>query len=91
MRNLKFILFAFCALIIFGACSKKYDYGMDLSATGLYFQWGGEPQTITYTTTNVTAVAVKSITNGWKCDINQTAKTITAIRCQCPQRAAQQR
>jgi uncharacterized protein (TIGR02145 family) len=77
MRNLKFILFAFCALIIFGACSKKYDYGMDLSATGLYFQWGGEPQTITYTTTNVTAVAVKSITNGWKCDIDQTAKTIT--------------
>ena len=77
MRKLKLILFAFCTIIFFSACSKSDDYGMEFSATGLYFQWGGEPQTITYTTTNVTSVAVKTITNGWKCDINQAAHTMT--------------
>lgn len=77
MGKLKFILFAFCAIICFGACSDSDDYGMELSSTGLYFQWGGEPQTISYTTKNVTTVAVKTITSGWKCDINQTAQTMT--------------
>ena len=77
MGKLKFILLAFCAIICFGACSDSDDYGMEFSSTGLYFQWGGEPQTISYTTTNVTSVAVKSITSGWKCDINQTAQTMT--------------
>lgn len=50
---------------------------MEFSSTGLYFQWGGEPQTISYTTVNTTSVEVKKITTGWTCTINQSAKTIT--------------
>ena len=77
MRTLKFLLLAACAVICFGACSDKDDYGMEFSSTGLYFQWGGEPQTISYTTVNATSVEVKKITTGWTCTINQSAKTIT--------------
>ena len=50
---------------------------MEFSSTGLYFQWGGEAQTITYNTVNAASVELKEAEDGWKCTINQSARTIT--------------
>ena len=77
MKSLKFILLAACAVLCFGACSKKSDYSMEFSANGLYFQWGGQSQTISYTTVNTSSVTLKSATTGWTCTINEAARTIT--------------
>ena len=77
MKSLKFILLAACAVLCFGACSKSDDYSMEFSANGLYFQWGGQSQTISYTTINAASVTLKSATTGWTCTIDEAAHTIT--------------
>ena len=59
MRNLKFVLFAVFATIFFAGCSDEEKLGMTFSKTGLYFQWGGEPQTISYTTQDAVSIEVK--------------------------------
>ena len=77
MKSLKFILLAACAVLCFGACSKKSDYSMELSANGLYFQWGGQSQKVSYTTVNSSSVTLKSSTTGWTCTIDEATRTIT--------------
>ncbi len=77
MKNLKFILLATCAALLFGACSDKDDYGVEFANTGLYFEWGGEPQTISYVPQNLASIELKSATTGWSCTINSSARTVT--------------
>ena len=77
MKNLKFILLALCAVVGFSACSNKEGFTVEFSATGLYFQWGGEPQTISYNTVNVSSIALKSATTGWTCTVDTSARTVT--------------
>ena len=50
---------------------------MSFSQTGLYFQWGGEPQTITYTIVDAEKLELNSVTEGWTATIDQSAHTIT--------------
>lgn len=50
---------------------------MNFSQTGLYFQWGGEPQTITYTIVDAEKLELNSVTEGWTATIDQSAHTIT--------------
>ncbi len=59
------------------SCSDKKDVGMELSKTGLYFQWGGAAQVVSYTTVNATSVTLKEATEGWNCEIDQRLRTIT--------------
>lgn len=77
MKNFKLILLTFGVALIFGACSNKDNYGVTFSQMGLYFQWGGESQTISYTPTNIASIELKSATSGWTCKLNQQARTIT--------------
>lgn len=77
MKKLKFILLAACAVFLFGACSNKDEYGVEFSKTGLYFEWSGEPQTVSYVTKNVALMTLKSATTGWTCNLNQSARTVT--------------
>ena len=50
---------------------------MTFSESGLYFQWGGEAQTISYVTKDAKSVALKSTTDGWTCKLDTTTRTIT--------------
>lgn len=77
MKHLKFSLFAICALLLLGGCSNKKEMTLSFSESALYFQWGGEAQTISYTATNLASITVKSKTAGWECVLNTTAQTVT--------------
>lgn len=77
MRKLKFLLLAACAGICFGACSDKDSFSIEFSKMGLYFEWGGQAQTISYTTHNAASVELKSATEGWTCTMDKSAQTIT--------------
>ena len=57
---------------------------MSFSKMGLYFQWGGEPQTISYTTIDALSLELKSATEGWTATINHAANTITITPPQDP-------
>ena len=57
---------------------------MTFSKTGLYFQWGGEPQTISYTTQDAVSIELKSVTDGWTCELNKSARQVTITPPQDP-------
>lgn len=84
MRTLKTIFLLLCSVILLGACSHKENLGMSFSKMGLYFQWGGEPQTISYTTIDAVSLELKSATEGWTATINHAANTITITPPQDP-------
>lgn len=77
MKTLKTIFIAICSVIVLGSCSDTENPGLSFSQQGLYFQWGGEPQTISYTTIDVTKVELNSATEGWSATVDQSAQTIT--------------
>ena len=57
---------------------------MSFSKKGLYFQWGGEPQTISYTTIDAVKVELSKATEGWTATLNTAANTITITPPQDP-------
>ena len=77
MKHLKFFLLATCALVLFGSCSKDDKISLTFSKSALYFQWGGESQTVSYTSENLASISIKSKTSGWECDLNTSARTLT--------------
>ena len=77
MKHLKFFLLATCALVLFGSCSTDDKISLTFSKSALYFQWGGESQTVSYTSENLASISIKSKTSGWECDLNTSARTLT--------------
>ncbi|MBQ5843625.1 MAG: hypothetical protein IIW52_02050 [Alistipes sp.] len=77
MKILKFILPVLYLGVALSSCSDNDDFSMEFSQMGLYFQWGGEPQTISYNTVNAASVEMKSVTDGWTCNLDTTKRTIT--------------
>ena len=71
-------------LVTTTACNKDEKFGVTFKKTGLYFKWGGSPQTISYTTMNVASVNVKKIDEGWSCKVDNAARTITVTPPQDP-------
>ena len=77
MKHLKFFLLATCALALFVGCSKDDKISLTFSKSALYFQWGGEPQTVSYTSENLASITLKSKTSGWECELDTKARTLT--------------
>ena len=77
MRKFCYLLIAVCAVLALDSCSKKKDFSFQFSKMGLYFQWGGEPQTVAYTGSNIVSVELKKATEGWTCTVDQSKRTIT--------------
>ena len=57
---------------------------MSFSKNGLYFQWGGEPQTVSYTTIDAISLELKTSTEGWTVTLDTAANTITITPPQDP-------
>lgn len=71
MKNLKFLLCIIVATLALGACNKKKEsFGVTFSKTAYYFKWGGEAQTDSFSTKNISAINVTDVTDGWKLDIS---------------------
>lgn len=70
-----------CTVIIaaaLSACSKKKEsFGLTFPKTAYYFEWGGEAQSDSFSTKNVSSVSVSSISDGWKFDISLTTLKYT--------------
>ena len=77
MKRLKFIFVALCSVILFAGCSNEETPGLSFSHNGLYFQWGGEPQVVTYTTVDIEKVEFKSSTEGWTATVDQSTNSVT--------------
>ena len=84
MRKFCYLLIAVCAVLALDSCSKKKDFSFQFSKMGLYFQWGGEPQTVAYTGSNIVSVELKKATEGWTCTVDQSKRTITVTPPQDP-------
>lgn len=70
MKKLQLLLSLLVAMFVAASCSKSDGYAVQFEKTGLYFQWGGEPQKLSFTANNVNSVVVNEITDGWKCDVH---------------------
>ena len=57
---------------------------MSFSKNGLYFQWGGESQTVSYTTKDAVSLELKTSTEGWTATLDTAANTITVTPPQDP-------
>ncbi len=80
MKNLKLLLCIAIVAIVSGACSKKHEtFGVTFPQTAYYFKWGGEAQGDSFTTKNISAISVSSVTDGWdfSIDLSTLKYTIT--------------
>lgn len=66
MKNLKFLLCIAIVAIGLSACNKKKEsFGLTFHKTAYYFKWGGETQTDSFSTKNISAINVTSVSDGW--------------------------
>lgn len=70
MKKLQQLTFVLLSLVLICSCSDGGGYAVQFENTGMYFQWGDEPQKLKFTSNNVSSVEVNDITDGWKCDVN---------------------
>lgn len=84
MKILRTILVVLGVAFALVACNKSEKFGVTFKKTGLYFKWGGEPQSVSYTTLNVSSVSVKSIDEGWSCEVDNAARLVTVTPPQDP-------
>lgn len=76
MKNLKFLLIAAFAALAMGACDKDDSHSVSFEKLAYYFKWGGEPQVAEYTSVNVASIVVKSVSDGWACEVDHAARTV---------------
>lgn len=89
MKNLKFMLVACLIALAMGSCKKDHSHSVTFEKRAFYFEWGGEAQTTEYTSVNVASILVKSVTDGWSCVVDHTARTVTITPPQNPNDEAQ--
>ena len=83
MRSVKYLIVLMVAVVISVACKKSAaeSASLSLERTTLYFNsWQDKtPQTISYTATGATMVAVSSCSAGWNAWVNEATRTITVV------------
>ncbi len=77
MKKLKFLLCSVAAIVGLISCNKHESYSVAFPQTGFYFKWGGSAQTVSYSTNNISSVEVTSVSEGWTCVVNNSARTVT--------------
>lgn len=78
MNYIKAIFVILTTLIVASGCNKDKTPSIEVSQQTLYFAaWGAPAQTVSFSATNTVRVAMVSITEGFECTIDNTAKKIT--------------
>lgn len=71
MKNLKLAACIIMVAIGMSSCSKdKESFGLTFRQTGYYFKWGGDAQSDSFSTKNVSAISVTAVSEGWNFTID---------------------
>ncbi|MBR2961647.1 MAG: hypothetical protein IKC42_01280 [Alistipes sp.] len=70
MKKFQRLTLVLLSMILACACSDSDGYSIQFDTTGMYFQWGDEPQKLSFAANNVSSIEVNEITDGWKCDVH---------------------
>ncbi len=77
MGKLKYLLLVAVVAMVTASCKKEEEsFRLTFERTTVYFNWGDAPKSIAYSTENVKAVTLKSVSDGWQCRLDAAARMV---------------